>query len=195
VGVDRPRRLDCTARPFLDVGDDAPEVGVGEHGRRGELDVQDASLGGDQRLELGADLPDLPRSPFLDDDEDEVADKLVGTAEDLLEHLGLDARLRLGIHEQSGELGHLVDGGREVLELLADDIEPVPVLRGLEEGASVDALRSGYERLTSSCVKSISASASSMSRFWSASVSDFRVIFSAASSERTATACFSSFSA
>jgi len=60
-------------------------------------------------------------------------------------------------------------------------VELALFLRGLEERAGVDAVRDRYDRLPSSSEKSISASASSIKRRWSASVSDLRVIFSAAS--------------
>ena len=66
----------------------------------------------------------------------------------------------------------------------ADRVEPALVGGGLEQRACVDAVRGGYELLASSCEKSISASASSIRRRWSSPVSDLRVTFSAAISER-----------
>jgi len=50
-------------------------------------------------------------------------------------------------------------------------------LRRLEQGARVDAVCNCYDRLPSSWEKSMSASASSIRRWWSASVSDLPVIF------------------
>jgi hypothetical protein len=44
-----------------------------------------------------------------------------------------------------------------------DEVEVASLLRGLEEGLRIDAVRSSYDRLPSSSVKSISASASSIS--------------------------------
>src|SRR5579862_1100768 len=180
IGVDAARGLDLVPRALFDPPEDAAELLVGERGRGRELDFEDALLGGDEHLELGCDLADLARAALLDDEPDEVADQLVGTAQHALEHVGLDARLRLGIVEQGGELGHVVDRGHEVLELLLHGREPALVLRRLEERARVDAVRCSYERLASSRLKSISASASSIRRFWSASVSVLRVIFSVA---------------
>ena len=101
---------------------------------------------------------------------------------DLLEHVGLHPRLDLGVRRAArASSGTSSIAAREVLELLADRVEPALLLRGLEERAGIDAVRGGYERLASSCEKSISASASSIRRCWSASVSVLRVIFSAAS--------------
>ena len=139
--IDAPRRLHLAARLLLDVGDDAVEVGVGERLGRGELDVEHAGLGADERLELGRDLADLGGAALLDDEVGEVADEVVRAVEDLLEHLRLHRPLGLGVDEQGLQRGHLVDRLREIAELLANGREPALALRGLEESAGVDALR------------------------------------------------------
>src|SRR5207244_5122969 len=130
---------------------------------------------------------DLPCAALLDDEPHEVAHELVGAAEHLVEHPRLHVRLDLGVLEQGRELGHRVECVHDVLELLTHGVEPPLLLGGLEERTRIDAVRDGYERLASSCEKSISESASSIRRCWSASVSVLRVIFSAASREREAT--------
>src|SRR5205807_7574129 len=129
-----------------------------------QLDVEDALLLGDERLELRRDLADLPRPALLDDEPDEVPHELVGAAEYLVEHAGLDVGLDLGVLEQRGKLRDGVEREHDVLELLAHGVEPALLLRRLEERARVDAVRDGYERLASSCEKSISESASSIRR-------------------------------
>jgi hypothetical protein len=73
-------------------------------------------------------------------------------------------RLDLGVLEQRGKLGYVVERAHDVLELLAYGVEAALLLRRLEERARVGAVRDRYERLASSCEKSISASASSIRR-------------------------------
>src|SRR6185295_5856493 len=108
---------------------------------------------------------------------------LVLALRDLSEDVLLHPRVDLGVLEHQPEL---LDRGHccaELAELLLHRLELLPFLRRLEERARVDAVRDGYDRLPSRAEKSISASASSISRCWSAPVSDLRVIFSAARSE------------
>jgi hypothetical protein len=57
-----------------------------------------------------------------------------------------------------------VDGVAQLLELGMHGVERPSLLRGFEERLRVDAVRDGYDRLPSSCEKSISASASSIRR-------------------------------
>src|SRR5581483_1028179 len=152
-----------------------------------QLHVEDARLLGDERLELGGDVADLAGAALLDHEAHEVADELVRAAEHLVEHARLHVRLDLGVLEERRQLGDRPDRCDEVLDLLAHGLDAALLPGRLEERACVDAVRDGYERLASSCEKSISESASSISLCWSAPVSDFRVIFSAASRERAAT--------
>ena len=185
VGVDAAGRLHLAPGLLLDVGDDPLELGVGELVRGRELDVEHVLLGGDERLELRGDLADLPRAALLD----ERARTKFRTSSSAppsicVEHVALHPRLGLGVRRAAAaSSGTSSIAAARSVELGPDDVEPALVLRGLEERAGVDALRSGYERLASSCEKSISASASSIRRCWSASVSVLRVIFSAASTD------------
>lgn len=130
-----------------------------------QLHVEDPLLGGDERLELSRDLPDLSGTTLLEEEEQEVTDERVGALEDLPDDGGLHGRIGLAVGEQRVELGDLVERPDHLLELGANGIEAAFLLRGLEERAGIDAFRDGYERLASSCEKSISASASSTSRF------------------------------
>ena len=152
-----------------------------------QLDVEHLVLGGDERLELGGDLADLAGPALLGEQAHEVADELVGAAEHLLEHVGLDPRVDLRVLEQRGELRAPRRARARGPRAPPARLEAALLLRRVEERAGIDAVRGGYERLASSCEKSISASASSIRRCWSASVSVLRVIFSAASSDRLAT--------
>ena len=99
--------------------------------------------------------------------------------EDVLLH----PRVDLGVLEHEPQVVERRRGPAEVVELLLHGLELPPLLRRLEQGARVDAVSDGYARLPSSAEKSISASASSISRCWSSPVSDLRVIFSAARSD------------
>src|SRR5579884_333271 len=80
--IHRTRRLHLAARGLLDATDETPELDVGQLVRGRELDVEDALLLGDERLELGGDLAQLRFAALLDHEPDEVAHELVGAAED-----------------------------------------------------------------------------------------------------------------
>src|SRR5579885_3027342 len=176
VRVDPPRRAHLAAGRLLDPAENPLE-----------LHLQDALCRRHERLELGGDLAHLPSAALLDQEPQEVADELVGSAEHLVEHVRLHVRLDLGVLEQHGQLLDGVERGDQVLEVGPHGVEAALLPGGVEERPRVDAVRDGYRPLTSSTEKSISASASSISRRWSASVSAFRVIFSAARSESEAT--------
>ena len=68
VWVDRTRRLHPPAGRLLDLAQYAPELGLGQLGRSCQVDVEDALLVGDEPLEVGGDLADLRRTPFLHDE-------------------------------------------------------------------------------------------------------------------------------
>src|SRR5688572_5272827 len=144
VGVDGARRLDLAAGRLLDLLDDRLRLRVGELVRGRELDREPVLRLGDERVELGADLLQLARSALLRDEADEVADELVGTGGDLLEHLGLARRLDLRIAEERAQLGNLVHGASDRGEVAGDRVHAARVLRGLEERAGVHALRDGH---------------------------------------------------
>ena len=165
-----------------------PNSVVGQLVRGRDLDVEDALLRRDERVELVGELAELARASLLGEQAHEVDDELVRA-------LRRSARARRSFTRESTS-GFSSSACRSSAsrrrrrassrELAVHGVERAPLLRGLEEGARVDAVRDGYDRLPSSWVKSISASASSISRCWSASVSDLRVIFSAARSAELA---------
>src|SRR4051794_6298931 len=181
VWVHLALRLDLAAGSGFDLVEDALEVVVGERVRGRQLDVEDALLLRDERVELVGDLAELCGPALLREQAHEVDDELVGSLRDVREDVGLEARVGLGVLEQQPQLVDRRHGVAQLCQLRVDGVEVPLVLRGLEERTRVDAVRGGYDRLPSSWEKSISPSASSISRFWSASFSDLRVIFSAAS--------------
>ena len=61
-----------------------------------------------------------------------------------LEHLDLLARVELRVLEHAAQLGHGLDRGDEVAELLVDDVEPLLLLGRVEERARVDAVGDGH---------------------------------------------------
>src|SRR5207253_8668808 len=165
---------------IFDLAEDSAEFLVRELGRRRQLDIEDALVGGDEHIELVDDLRQLARASLLREQAEEVDDLVVGTLGDARKHVGLHGRLDLGIREHRPKLVDPCDGVAQLLHLAVDELEPVLVLRSLEQRARVDAVRDRYDRLPSSSEKSISASASSIRGRLLLSVSGLRVIFSAA---------------
>src|SRR4051794_36940542 len=145
--------------------------------------VEDALLRCDERVEFLGHVSELGGAALLGEQLDEVHDGLVRAGGDLREYVLLHPRVDLGILEHEPQLVDRRRSFGELAELLLNGLERAALLRRLEQGARVDAVRDGYDRLPSRAEKSISARASSISRCWSAPVSDLRVIFSAASSE------------
>jgi hypothetical protein len=180
IWVDLPRGLHLAARLFLDAAEDTTELLVGELVRSRQLDVEDLLLRGDECIELRNDLTELRGTALLGDEAHEIDNELVGAAGDLREHVGLDLRLDLGVLEQRAEVRGPGESVAELLQLAVDRVQAALLLRCLEDGARIDAVRNRYDRLPSSWVKSISASASSIRRCWSGPARDLRVIFSAA---------------
>ena len=152
VGVDGARRVDGPARRLLDLADDlaAPRRRTSSYAVVSST-VSRRSSPRHQPLELALDLAELPAAVLLDDEQEEVADELVGAAEDVLERLRLRARIDLRVAQQRVELGHVVDRGREVAELLADGREPPRLLRGFEERARVRAVGDAQRASRSRC--------------------------------------------
>src|SRR5581483_442684 len=185
VRVDLPFGLHLAAGGLLDAAENPAELLLRQLLRRRQLHVQDPLLGGDECVELVRDLRQLRRAPLLREQLDEVDDHLLGARplRDPREHVLLHPRVDLRVVEEQTQLVGRGDGLPQLADLRLDLLELVLVLRGLEERTRVDAVRDGYVLLPSSRLKSISASASSIKRCWSESVSDLRVIFSAASSE------------
>ncbi len=110
-----------------------------------------------------------------------MIDVLVRAGRHAHEHVGFHPRVDLGVLEHRLEVGCSGHCVADLLELPVHHVEGACVLCCLEDGAGIDAVGDGYDRLPSSWPKSISASASSINLLWSAPVSDLRVIFSAAS--------------
>ena len=148
-----------------------------------QLDVEDPLLGGDERVELVGDLARAPPArPFSASRRRKLTTSSSAPCAIRVEHVGLHAASRLRVLEQRRELGRVRStASRSCCSCACTASSVALLLRGLEERARIDAVRDGYDRLPSSCEKSISASASSIRRCWSAPVSDLRVIFSAAS--------------
>src|SRR5579862_1499040 len=164
IRVNRPGRVHIASRRFGDLLHDPVRLGVRERMRGRQLDVEHVLQRVGEDLELCGDLTHLAGPALLDEQAGEVADELVGAPEHALEHVCLDPRVELGVEEELGELGHVVEGVHEVIELGPHDVEAALLLRGLEERAGVDAVRRSYEWLASRAEKSISASASSIRR-------------------------------
>lgn len=152
-----------------------------------EFDLEHPVFCSDEHLELCSGLPDLAGPTLLCEQEDEVPYERIGTLEHIVEDRELRGRIGLSIAEHSPEIVGALERLDELGKLRTDGREAALALRGLVEGARVDAFRDGYERFASNCEKSISERASSIRRFWSSDVSDLPVILSAASTESVAT--------
>jgi hypothetical protein len=149
IWVDLSRGLHLAARLLLDAAEDAAELLLGELVRSRQLDVEDLLLRGDERIELGNDLTELRGAALLGDEAHEVDNELVGAGGDLREHVGLDLRFDLGVLEQSAEVCRPSEGVAKLLQLAVDRVQAA-LLRSLEDGARIDAVRNRYDRLPSS---------------------------------------------
>src|SRR5215204_75315 len=143
-GVDRTRRLDGTAGGLLDLLHDRGRLLVRKLVGGGQLDGQPPRLGGDERVELAVDLVELRVAAFLREEEDEVADQLVGVGEDLAQCSRPLVALDLRVREQAAQLGDRVDGCDEFAELGVNDVERARLLRRLEERPGIHAGRDGH---------------------------------------------------
>ena len=86
------------------------------------------------------DLPDLARSPLLDEQTQEVQDQGVGFSRDRLDRRDLGATVELRVAQELVELGHLPRRLDEVAQVLADLCQAPGLLRGLEERPRVCAM-------------------------------------------------------
>jgi hypothetical protein len=143
--VDLACCVDLPPGGFLDLSEDLARLVVRELVRRCELDREPAFLGRDERGELLVDARELGRASLLDDHEQEVPHQFVGVAEQLAERRLLRAKVDLGVFEQRAQLGDRARGLDEVAELLGDLADAVLLLRRVEEGTGVDAVRDGYD--------------------------------------------------
>ena len=84
--------------------------------------MDDAFLRGGEALELARDLLELPCSVLVDQDEQEVAQQLVASLEQVLERRALRARVELRVAQELAQLGDLGLGLDQLLELFADGL-------------------------------------------------------------------------
>lgn len=117
-----------------------------------------------EALELARDLLELPGPVLVDQDEQEVAQQLVASGEQVLERGPLGARVELRVSQEPAQLGDLGLGGGQLLELLADGLEPPLGDGGLEQRACIDAVGDAQFWLPSNAEKSSSPIASWISR-------------------------------
>src|SRR3954469_11488865 len=146
VWVHLALRLDLAAGSGFDLVEDALEVVVGARVRGRQLDVEDALLLRDERVDLVGDLAELRGPALLREQAHEVDDELVGSLRDIREDVGLEARVGLGVVEQLSQLVVRRHSLAQLVELRVDCVEVPLVLRGLEERTRVDAVRGGYDR-------------------------------------------------
>jgi hypothetical protein len=128
---------------LFDLAENLGRFVVRELDRGRQLDIEDAFLDGDERVELADNLVELLGPPLLDEEQDEVADELVGLGENARERIALDVRVDLRVLEHGAELGHFGDGLGEGVEVVADPLEAPLLLGRLEERVRVDALGDG----------------------------------------------------
>src|ERR687887_2628410 len=127
VGIDLAPRLDLPARGLLDLGEELARVLVGKLDRRRELCVDDPLVVGDQALELGGDLLEVARTALVCEDEQEVAQQLVGAGEQLLQRRRPGPRVDLRVAQELAQLGHLRLGRHHLRQLLPHSSEAILV--------------------------------------------------------------------
>src|SRR5436190_818268 len=184
--VDGARRLDLAAGRLLDLRQQALRLVVRKLDRGRQLCVDDSFVLCDQALELARDVVEDARAAPVRQQEDEIAHEGLAAAEHVLEDRRLGTRVELRISQELSQLRHLLDSLRQLGDLGADRLELVRIERRAEERACVHAVDDCHS-LASRTEKSSSPTASSISRRWSASSSDFRVTFSAATRLSSAT--------
>jgi hypothetical protein len=109
-----------------------------------ELDLEPALLGRDQAIELGCDLLDLTDAAFLRREPQEVTDELVGVGGQLLQQLGLRARIELRVAQNRPKLGNPADCSREVAEVRVDLLQAPILLGSVEQRLRVRAMDDRY---------------------------------------------------
>src|SRR5215213_2962174 len=118
--VDRAGRVDRAAGGLLDRLHDRGGLVVGELVGGCQLQRHAAGFLGDERVELPVDVGKLGRPPLLREEQDEVAYELVRVGQDLPQRSRAVVAVDLRIREQRPQLGHLLDGGRELAQLRMD---------------------------------------------------------------------------
>ena len=165
VRVDPVLRFHRAPGCLLDLLHDALCLVIRELDRCRQLDVQAPFVQGDEAIELARDFLDLADPALLRDESQEVAQQLVVIPDEVLHDLCLHLALDLRAAEYAAQLRDVAECSREVVEPLADLVEPVFLLGGLEQGARVRAVDGGYFAGSSSrSEKSRSLIASSIKR-------------------------------
>ena len=90
-----------------------------------------------EHLEVGADPEDRRHPVALDQRLQEVEDGWIGTLDGLVQAVLLLLRREVRREEEHGQLAVLVQGSRELVELLLDDVELALFVGYLEQGACV----------------------------------------------------------
>ena len=190
VRIDLARQLQVLPRLLPDL---LAEL-LGDRGiecdRARDLDRQQPVLDVPQHVELPPRTIDDRHPVILDQELEEVDERLVGVDEGAPQALLLLLGREVRREEEDRELAVLLQRVRELAELLLDRVELAVLLRDLEQGARIDLcdlLHYLPSRSPDRAEKSSSPSASSTSRRWSLSSSVLRVTFSVASTVRSAT--------
>src|SRR5215204_1430658 len=165
TGVDRARGAQLAVGGAFDPLQDPAGVIVRQLDGGRELHVQDPLLTSDECVELSRDRGQLVGAALLGNEQQKVADRLIGPGQDRAQRVHALLRVDLRVFEQRAQLRNLFHRGEELGELPPDRLELVLLLGGLEQGVRIDALGDGHDYLTSSrAEKSSSPMASSMSR-------------------------------
>src|SRR5947209_12376983 len=107
--VDAARRFNRASRRLFDLRDDRLCFVIRQLARRCELDAEAALLAGHQPLELVRDLVQLPCSPLLGEEEQEVLEQGLVIAGEVLEDPRLRRRLDLRVTQDVPQLRRLLD--------------------------------------------------------------------------------------
>jgi hypothetical protein len=115
VRIDAPRRHDLLAGGPLDLLQEFLRVRVRELDGCRQLRVDDAFVLAGEALELARDLLELPGPVLVDQDQQEVAQQLVASREQVLERGPLRARVELRVAQEPAQLGDFGLCSRQLL--------------------------------------------------------------------------------
>src|SRR3954470_1362721 len=138
VGLHPRRELDLAAGLLGDLVADLPHRVLVELHGGGDLDREEAVLLLPHRAELGADAEDHRHPVLLDQQLQEVDDRLVGAGDRLVQALGLLLGGEVGREQEHLQLARPVQRVCELAQLVVDPVELVLLLGDLEQGAGVD---------------------------------------------------------
>src|SRR5215217_195750 len=151
LGLDAGGELDLLAGLLADAVADALHGPLIELDRRGDLDRKDLVLALPHRVVLAADAEQDGHAVLLDEELEEVHDRLVRVHEDAGEAVPLLLRGEVGREEEHRQLAVLAERVGERAQLLADDVELVVLVGDLEQRTCVD-LGDLFHRLVPACV-------------------------------------------